>query len=159
LLQAERSVAGNHIGGYANFVSGTDHWVKLGVDIEPSVKSDIEIFVKNVGIPEEFDYQADLKYIYYRDDRILGIMAYNLVPMKDELVPLAIHIIGDYAFRKTSKAFRFMLSTFNDLKIKYPMICAHVPHDWYYITIPMQKFGFISYASDSYGKYYYLELK
>jgi hypothetical protein len=109
-------------------------------------------------LPDEFDWKADLKYLYYKEGKILGMMIYKIIPMLGKPTPLVVHIVGTEGFKKTRAGYEFMMDTFRDLKKTYNIICAHIPNERTYIINPMLKFGFASYSEDSYGKYYYLYL-
>ena len=160
MLQAIRPNTSNHTGNVSTGIGGRDNGVvKLGREISNSVKLDILDLLLIATPPEEFSYDAGIKYLYYRDGKVLGLLAYNLVPMARIPTPLLIHIIGEHAFRKTREGYNFMLSTFLDLKKDHKVICTHIPNDRMYIIKPMLKFGFVEYSEDKYGKFYYLDLE
>ena len=132
--------------------------IKFGKVINNEIKLDIIELLLVTNPPEEFDYKADIKYLYYKEGKVLGIMAYNLVPMEKVPTPLCVHIIGEPAFSRTKEGYEFLLDTFRDLKKEHKVICTHIPDDRQYIIKPMLRFGFVEYSKDEYGKFYYLDL-
>ena len=110
-------------------------------------------------IPDEFEWKAALKYLYYKNGRVVGMMIYNLVPMVGKLTPLCVHIVGEEKFKKTPTAYKFMIATFKDLAKDYKTLVTHIPNDRTYIINEMVRFGFKEYSEDSYGRYYFLDLE
>lgn len=157
MLQTVRSSTGNDFRSDSSNDSGSDYWVKL-TTLTQSQREDIDRFINAVGIPDPFEYDCSYKYLYYKQGKLVGIMAYNLVPMVDRLIPLCVHIIGEKTFRHTVTAYKFMLDTFKDLKKSYNIVVVHIPNDRDYIIKGMVRFGFTEYSEDAYGKYYYMYL-
>jgi hypothetical protein len=160
LLQTDRSFTDNDTRRIPTIDSRRLYrTIKLGKTLDAHTKDDITEFAFDLEIPDKFEYDADIKYLCYKGNILVGMMVYNIVLMNSEPTPLCVHIIGEKAFRKTRAAFEFMLDTFRDLKKDYKVLCTHIPNDRKYIINPMIKFGFNEYAQDDYGKYYYIELE
>ena len=159
MLQTIGTVARDHIGLNASCSGGRNNWLRLGKFISNDFKLDILEFLLDTPIPDEFEWKADFKYLYYKDSKIVGMMIYKLVPMVGKPTPLCVHIIGEEKFKKTPTAYKFMLETFKDLAKDYKTLCAHIPNERTYIINEMVRFGFREYSEDSYGKYYFLGLE
>jgi hypothetical protein len=108
--------------------------------------------------PEEFNYDADIKYLYYKKAKLVGIIAYNLGRIAHEETPLFIHVIGHPDFTHTRKAYNFLYDTFRDIKQKYKIIVAHIPNDRQYMINFALKVGFVEYSQVKDSKYYYMDL-
>jgi len=108
--------------------------------------------------PEEFNYEADIKYLYYKQDNLVGIIAYDLSESDGNKVPLFIHVIGHPDFTHTRQGYNFLFDTFRDLKRNYNIIVAHTPNDRVGIIRLMLKVGFVMYSEAKDSKYYYLDL-
>jgi hypothetical protein len=110
--------------------------------------------------PEEFNYKADVKYLYYEGNKLLGIIAYNLGRIAREETPLFIHIILAPELRRSKRAYKFLYDTFRDMKAKYKIIVAHIPNEGreYMVGLAL-KVGFVMYSESKDSKYYYLDLE
>jgi len=109
--------------------------------------------------PEDFNFDADIKYLYYEEDVLLGLIAYNLGKIGQEETPLFIHVILAPEFRRTKKAYKFLYYTFRDIKLKYKIIVAHIPNDREQMIQFALKVGFVMYSEAKDSKYYYLDLE
>lgn len=160
MFQAERTLANNDIGGNAPSNAGFyDRVIKLGREINNEVKWDIVSLLLVANPPEEFNYKADVKYLYYKEKKLLGIIAYNLGRIAQEETPLFIHVILAPELRRTKIAYKFLYDTFRDMKLKYKIIVAHIPNDREYMVRFALKVGFVMYSEAKDSKYYYLDLE
>lgn len=121
---------------------------------------EIDEFLKENPIDEEFNYNAEFKYRLVKDGKLIGLIAYML--QKDEkgnIIPRFIHIILDKSVRRTRRAAAFVFSTIRDIQTKgYNQICAVIAHERTNMQQYARKFRFINYASDDKYTYWMLNL-
>lgn len=122
------------------------------------IRQAISEFVSEVGIDDNFEYDADVIFLHYKKDKIVGIMAFDLLPMQGVPTPVVTHIIGDKSFRRTKEAVNFMLDTFRYFKEDYTSICVELNTSKTFLIRQMVALGFAKYYETMHCDFYYLDL-
>lgn len=112
--------------------------------------NELKQFVLRNEIGEEFNFNAEFQYLHYKENQLLGLVAY--MKEKDSTgaeYPRFIHVVLDKSIRRSKEALDFILDSFEDLKTKgYEKVVAVIPHWKKHMQIFARKFNFIQYAKD-----------
>ena len=127
--------------------------------INEQIRFDIFCLLQISKPPEEFNYEADIKYLYYKENKLVGIIAYNIGNSDGQKIPVFIHVIGHPDFSHTREGYNFLYDTFRDLKKSYNIVVTHIPDDRTRMIRFALKAGFKEYSREEGSKYYYLDLE
>lgn len=134
-------------------------YIILDKYIDEQTKKDIDDLLDIAKPPEEFCYEADIKYMYYKEGRLVGIIAYNIALVGQRETPVFIHVILHPDFQRTKEAYKFLFDNFRNIKQKYNLIIAHIPNDREQMINFALKVGFVMYNEEENSKFYYLDLE
>lgn len=123
-------------------------------------REDITRLVEENDIGENFNYEAEFIYPWYKEAKLVGLVAYML--QKDQAgnkLPRFIHVILDKEVRRSKEAYTFVMDSFRDLKYKgYDRVVAVIPHWKKFMIVLAYKFKFKQYASDEQYGYWLLDI-
>ena len=123
-------------------------------------KETIQKFVEENEIGEDFNYEAEFIYPWYKEDKLIGIIAYMLQQdQQGNKYPRFIHIILDKSVRRSKEAYKFVLDSFKDIKSQgYDKVVAVMPKWKRYMIVLAIKLKFKQYSSDDKFGYWLLDI-
>lgn len=106
---------------------------------------------------ENFDYEAEYKFVGKKDNKIIGVIAYRLQKLDNgEIVPRFIHVIISHEFRKTKTAVCFLDMTELYLKGKgYKYSIAYIKFNNKFMKKLALTYLYEFYSSDEQGEYFF----
>jgi hypothetical protein len=134
---------------------------KLPVEVE----AEIIALCEACKMGENYDTACDLVYIWIKDEKIVGVIAFKLYKFTDgRELPRIQHVIfhPDYASKKKARSsFLFLRKVFVMVGKKYSQCWAYVvssiPIEQYMKQMAI-KLGFKKYSEDKDGEYFALQL-
>lgn len=123
-------------------------------------RENIQKFVEENEIGEKFNYEAEFMYPWYKEAKLVGLVAYMLqADQQGNKYPRFIHVILDKSIRRTKEAYQFVLDSFRDIRSRgYDKVIAVIPHWKKYMIVFAMKFKFKLYSSDKDYGYWILDI-
>lgn len=123
-------------------------------------RAELELFVLANEIGEEFNYAAEYLYTHYKDDKLVGVLAFSKERDKTgREYPRFCHIILGESFRGTKESYKFLVDSLSDLKNKgYDTVIAIVPHWKKHIQWLILRLRFKEYEKDDKYGYWFVKI-
>ena len=118
-----------------------------------AVEAEIIALCEACKMGENYDTACDLVYIWIKDEKIVGVIAFKRTFFDKGLNGLRIeHIFGTEAVRKTIQGPQFLIKVFSMVAKKgFNQVWCYVTSAKKYMYNYAIKFGFTQYANDNNG--------
>ena len=120
------------------------------------LSNDVIELIKNSKINEEFNYDAEYKFIQRDGDNLVGLVFYDLQETKGKEYPRFIHVIIHPKYKRNRLAYKMLKESEKVLVEEgHKQIVAQIDNDKTLMIQLATKFGYKRYANrNGYGFYY-----